>query len=397
MGEKRKDSKGRILNKGETQRKDGSYMYTYKDVNGKKKCIYSWRLVPSDKHLNGKNRGDSLREKETKILQDLREGICSDDRLTVIDLVDKYLSTKNGVRVSTKKEYLSYRENLRKESFCSRRAVKVKMSDAKQFFSELYNRGMSYGYITNLKIILKAAFQIAVDDDMLRKNPFAFRLDSVIPNNSERRQALNPEEERKFLEYVLSDNCFRKQYDSMVILLGTGLRISEFAGLTMHDVDFDLMRVHVNHQLLKNNSRFYIEKPKTKSGERYIPMTDEVADAFRNIIANRKPNKKITVDGYTDFVVLTTQGTPICSTNFEKNLRYIVNKYNSTHEDKLPRITPHILRHTFCTKMCNLGMNITVLQYIMGHSDPSVTLRVYTHMDFNSASAEMKRVSSNVK
>lgn len=86
-----------------------------------------------------------------------------------------------------------------------------------------------------------------------------------------------------------------------------------------------------------------------------------------------------------------------CGVYKEKNLRYIVSKYNSTHEDKLPRITPHVLRHTLCTKMCNLGMNITVLQYIMGHSDPSVTLKVYTHMDFDSASAEMKRVQSNLK
>lgn len=103
MEEKRRDSKGRILNKGETQRKDGSYMYTYKDANGKKKCFYSWRLVPSDKHPDGKKRDASLREKEARVQQDLREGICSDDRLTVINLVDKYLSTKKRCKTQHEK------------------------------------------------------------------------------------------------------------------------------------------------------------------------------------------------------------------------------------------------------------------------------------------------------
>lgn len=65
-------------------------------------------------------------------------------------------------------------------------------------------------------------------------------------------------------------------------------------------------------------------------------------------------------------------------------------KYNKFHADKpLPNITPHVYRHTFCTNMVNAGMDVKVLQYIMGHSEIDVTLNIYTHMGYERAAAHM--------
>ena len=79
--------------------------------------------------------------------------------------------------------------------------------------------------------------------------------------------------------------------------------------------------------------------------------------------------------------------------NYVSMLRGLVKKYNKTHKDQLPNITPHSFRHTYCTNMANKGMNPNTLQYIMGHSNITMTLGYYAHGTFNSAKAELERLA----
>lgn len=153
--------------------------------------------------------------------------------------------------------------------------------------------------------MLRLAFQLAVDDDLIRKNPFSFELSTVIYNDSVTREALSRKEERKFLNFVKGDRYFAKYYDGIYILFNTGLRISEFVGLTKSDIDFKNMKINVDHQLQRYTGIGYkVMKPKTESGVRQIPMTPEVAECFRRIIKNRV-NSKIEpiIDGYAGFFV----------------------------------------------------------------------------------------------
>ena len=76
-----------------------------------------------------------------------------------------------------------------------------------------------------------------------------------------------------------------------------------------------------------------------------------------------------------------------------KCLQHIVEKYNKIYRIQMPKVTPHVCRHTFCSNMAKSGMNPKTLQYIMGHSDISVTLNVYTHVQFDDAQAELLRVA----
>lgn len=124
-----------------------------------------------------------------------------------------------------------------------------------------------------------------------------------------------------------------------------------------------------------------IHKPKTTAGIRTIPMTKNVADCFRHVIMTRNQlAQNLEVDGYKDFVFATDFGLESAD-NFSKALKNIVNAYNRLHpnEPQLPHVSPHILRHTFCTNMINYGMNIKTVQYLMGHSSVQMTLEVYTH------------------
>lgn len=80
--------------------------------------------------------------------------------------------------------------------------------------------------------------------------------------------------------------------------------------------------------------------------------------------------------------------------HWEKYFQHILENYNGIYKVQMPKVTPHVCRHTFCSKMAKSGMNPKSLQYIMGHADISVTLNIYTHVKFEDAEAEMKRVAA---
>ncbi|MGN0381910.1 MAG: site-specific integrase, partial [Suilimivivens sp.] len=135
-------------------------------------------------------------------------------------------------------------------------------------------------------------------------------------------------------------------------------------------------------------------EPKTESGVREIPMSEEVEEAFRAIIAKRvKPKVEPMIDGYSGFLYLDKNNMPMVALHWEKYFQHILKKYNSIYKVQMPKVTPHVCRHTFCSKMAKSGMNPKSLQYIMGHADISVTMNTYTHVKFEDAEAEMKRVA----
>ena len=395
MSVKRRDHKNRILRNGESQRPDGRYVYVYLDAKGKQRFLYSWKLEKTDKIPQGKRDGLSLREKVRFLEQDLRDGIvfCGGD-ITVMELVQKYISQKTGVRHNTETGYRFVVGIIAKEAFGQKRIDKVKLSDAKAWLIKLQASGKGYSTICAVKGVVKPAFQMAVDDDLIRKNPFDFPLTTIVINDSVTREAITKKEEREFLEFIKEDKHFSQYYDAIYILLNTGLRISEFTGLVKSDIDFKNGRIKVERQLLRTrNMEYVIETTKTASGIRYIPMTDGVKDCFKRIISGRRHVKEEPeVGGYTGFLFLDKNNMPMVALHWEKYFQHIREKYDRTHKEPLPKITPHVCRHTFCSNMAKSGMNPKILQYIMGHSDISTTLNTYTHVRCEDAMEEMKRM-----
>ena len=198
-------------------------------------------------------------------------------------------------------------------------------------------------------------------------------------------------QQKLWLDFIKNDKTYSKYYDQYVILLVTGLRISEFCGLTLKDLDFDNRRIRIDHQLIQVFGKGYrIEKPKTEKGVRYIPMTNAVFASLQSILNSRPKSKtEIIVDGYSNFLFLTKDGNPESKNSIERRTRRILAKYNKLHDEPLPNITPHIFRHTFCSNMANAGMNVNYLKYLMGHSKVTTTLDVYTHSDYEEAARQM--------
>ena len=396
MSQKRRDRKKSILRPGESQRPDGRYRFKYKDVDGKYKEVCSTRLVRTDPYIDGNIKELSLREKEKEIQKYLMIGMLSDGGgFTVLDLVERYTSLKIGVRPTTRTGYQTVINHLKKDPFGMRPIHKVKISDAKKWLIDLQQKqGKSYSSIHSIRGVVRPAFKMAVEDDILIKNPFDFELKTVIYNDSVTRESISRADERRYLKFIQEDDHFSKYYDGIYILFNTGLRISELCGLTISDIDFRNRRIDVNKQLQRTNRMEYIvQEPKTKSGRRYIPMSDTLAVCFRNVISERKkPKVEMMIDGYGGFLFLDKDGKPMVALHWEKYMQHIREKYNKKYKLQLPKITPHVCRHTFCSKMAGAGMNPKKLQYIMGHSDITVTMNTYTHIAYEDTVNEFLRL-----
>ncbi|WP_373130667.1 tyrosine-type recombinase/integrase [Dorea formicigenerans] len=391
----RRDNKNRKLWTGESQDKDGRYVYKYTDAFGKRKALYSWRLTEADAAPKGKRKDLSLREKEKVLQKEVSDGIVPDGgNMTVLELVKRYVSQKRGVRHNTEANYKFVINIIAKEPFGQKRIDKVKLSDAKAWLIKLQDDGRGYSTIHTVRGVIRPAFQMAMDDDLIRRNPFEFQLCTVVVNDSVTREAITRKQERQFLDFIKNDKHFCRYYDGIYILFHTGLRISEFVGLTIADIDFKNRKINVDHQLQrKRNMEYIIEETKTEAGVRQIPMTDDVYECFQRIVANRKkPKVEPLIGGRTGFLYLDKNEMPMVALHWEKYFQHIREKYNSIYRVQMPTITPHVCRHTFCSNMAKSGMNPKTFQYIMGHSDISVTLNTYTHVKFEDAEEEMKKV-----
>lgn len=384
MSNRRHDEKGRVLKDGESLRKDQRYQYRYTDASGNRHTLYA-------------NDLQELRQKEAEVQRALDSGVnYAAGLITVIELVERYISLKQGVRYNTRVGYDFVLGILRKEEFGKRLINKIKTSDVQLWLIKLQNDGKGYSTIQSVRGVLNPAFQMAYNEDVIRKNPFSFKLTDVVTNDSKRRIALTPEQLNTWMEFIRTERTYKKYYDEFVVLLGTGMRVSEFCGLTKSDVDFENRRIRVDHQLVRERGgKYYVEKTKTEAGRRFIPMTREVCDSLKRIVAKRKPLKlEWVIDGYSEFILLDKDDKPKVALHIENEMRWALHKYELLHPDKpLPHITPHVLRHTFCTNMANEGMNVKGLQYLMGHSEADVTMNVYTHTSYEFAAEQLAKIT----
>lgn len=218
----RKDSKGRILRRGEGQRPNGQYYFKFKDAKGKTKYKYSWTLTTHDLPPKGKKSGLCLREIEKQVQRDLFDRVAPSG-MTVFELVEKYVVTKTAVRPTTRAGYKTVMNFLAKDAFGSRKIGDITTLDAKNWLIYLQGElGKSYSAIHCIRGVLRPAFQLAEEDDLIRRNPFNFELATVLVNDSIVREALSPQDERRFLDFIREDKHYSRYYEAFYILLTRG-------------------------------------------------------------------------------------------------------------------------------------------------------------------------------
>ena len=411
MAKERFDEKGRKLKTGESQRKsDGRYRYTYVDNDGKTCDVYSWTLTHNDRTPAGKKPDLSLREKEAEVKKKLVEGLnAGKGNMTVLELSKLYVQNKSkDVKETTKSVYRTNLKTLENHVFGKKKICDVSSMDAQAFLDNLHEKhGKGYSSIANIRGMLRPAFAEAKRNRWIAFNPFDFPLLKKRYGGSKTRDALTRRDMRRFLDFVRTDKNFRKYFDGMYILFNTGLRISEFCGLTIDDIDFNEHVIHVNKQLIRihtgDKNTYYIEDgTKTDAGMRDVPMTDDVEECFRNAIQNRPVLKKepvvSTQDGtrkVSGFIWFDKDNHIEVAQHWENHFRWALNRFNSIYKDEIECCTPHVARHTFCSNMASLGMAPKTLQTIMGHSSIGVTMDVYTHVEARDVQKDFRELMNN--
>lgn len=370
VSEKRRDNKGRILKTGESQRKDLLYQYRYMDATGKRRTVYAPDLK-------------TLREKEKEIEQTKQLGVdYFKGSISLSKFLDHYLSTKRNIRSSTWSSYRYQANTIQRHPIATKSINQITILEVKQWMTDLYNNGYSFGTIKNLKIFLKQAFDTAIEDNILLKNPFSFHI-NFIPNNSVTKEALTDEQQQMLKNYFKDRIRCYPWYDIVVVLLGTGLRSGELCALTNNSIDFENRTIHVEWQLRKDEitKKIVLVRPKSKAGIRLIPMTQDVYDSLKNMVSIKK-DSNVEVDGISGFLLLDRSGAPCCSQLLTEAFRAAIRSFNQAHPQHALNISLHTLRHTFCTNLISRGADIKMVQYLMGHASIDITLDVYTHIDY---------------
>ena len=391
MVAKRRDSKGRVLRNGESQRADGMYMYRYTDSVGKRQTVYSWKLVETDGVPSGKRCGASLREIEKEILRDLQDGlrVAEANNITVDDMFAKFLEVRIDLKETTRCNYICLYDKHLRPTVGEKKVKKIKYSDVQKLYVDFAESGLKISTIRSVHSIFTQILELAVRDDLIRGNPAmkALRdLQRVYNGEQEKRHALTEEQQSRLIDYIYNSPRYQRWGVLVTVLLGTGMRIGEALGLRWCDCDFVQNIITVDHTLLykqtedKTGYVYRISEPKTKAGKRTIPMFLAVRGALSKEKERRRNMKStFSVEGYCDFVFLNSNDRVFTPAAVFEMLQSVVCDYNrdeafaAKKEGRepcfLPKISPHILRHTFCTRMCENESNIKLIQDVMGHKN----------------------------
>ena len=411
MYTKRKDSKGRILRSGEDQRADGKYMFRYTDSSGKRHSVYSWKLVSTDKAPEGTRCTEALRDIEKRIRRDIEDGITAgvSEKISVDDMFHKFMEIRSDLKTTTRCNYKTLYDCHVRDTIGYRRIVDVKHSDVQKLYTDLsVEKGLCGSTIESIHSILYQVFECAVKDDVLRSNPVSNALKKIkrmCKNKGEKKRALTVEQQKRFVDYIYSSSQFAKYGPLFTTLLGTGMRIGEALGLRWRDCNFQERYITVDHTMLYKTSEsggyeYRISGTKTIAGMREIPM---FSDVMTSLLSEKDRQEKMSypvfeVDGYSGFIFINSHGRVYTPGAIFEVIQNIVNSYNTEEHflafsDKrepcyLPKISAHILRHTFCTRLCENESNLKVIQDVMGHKNIRTTMEVY-----NDATKDKKRVS----
>ncbi len=414
--EKRKDPKGRVLRPGERYREDGRYMYRYTDKLGKRQHVYSHKLTSTDKVDEIYVNEPSLREIEDNIKRDQLDNINTKGaEITFNEQFHLWMDIKTKLSVSTKLNYEHLWRKHIKDTLGAKRLKDIKTSQLKQFFNKLSDKeGLSAGTLHLLNNIIYPVLQMAVDDDLLRKNYCAGIMKYIEARRSPKRIALSESQQEVFIRFLKQSNRHKYHLPLFVLALGTGMRSGEICGLRWCDINLKKGYISVNHTLqyksIKGKQCFYISKPKTECGNKEIPILSEVkrqlVEQKRYIIARQIPTDYI-VDGYSNFVFLTKSRKPYTNGGINNFLKSIIKDCNTWEIEQaqkegrspvlLPPFSIHNLRHTFCSRLCAVVHDYKSIQMIMGHSDIRITMDVYNHYSRKDIEVTMEALEGRLR
>ena len=374
MGE---DLKGKEIGAGIVQQPNGTYFARFVDKFGKR------------------------RTKRSKKLQEVKQWLADAtyiDQHSDLDqatdmLVDAWFDywigiKKQTVRPNTVRNYSERYERNIKGVIGNKLLTDVKSIHCQKIFSDMADEGYKTTTIYQTRIALYNMFEFARENDVLIANPCKKSLKSDMGKPSDKKEALTIDAQKKFLEAVVGYS-YENQYR---FVLQTGLRTGELIGLKWSDIDFEnrTMKIERTMEYRYKVGEWRVGPPKSKSGYRTIPLTDEAICILENQRSKNKSLKLVPME-WKDIVFLCRKGTPV------KNSTYDTGLFKYCDRVGIPRFSMHVLRHTFATRCIEGGMKPKTLQKILGHSNIGITMNLYVHITEDEKHREIDLVADALK
>lgn len=372
-----KDLKGKELGVGINQQKNGLYSARFVDKYGKR------------------------RQKRFKKLQECRQWIADasyiDEHSNLAQANDMMVDAwfeyfigikKKTVRPNTVRNYTERYEANIKPVIGKMLLTDVKPLHCQKIFLDMAEDGYRTSTLYQTRITLYTMFELAKENDVLRYNPCKKSVKSDMGKPSDKKEALTIEVQKRFLEGATGQS-YENQYR---FLLQTGLRTGELVGLVWKNVDFEnrILSVEQSMEYRYKVGEWRIGEPKSKSGYRKIPLTEE---AIRILKAQKEKNKKIKdiPEEWLEYIFLSRKGEPVKNSTYDTALFKICDKVG------IKRFSMHVLRHTFATRCIEAGMKPKTLQKILGHSSIQITMNLYVHVTEEEKQKEIELVAEALK
>lgn len=372
-----KDLKGKEIGAGIVQQPNGTYFARFVDKFGKR------------------------RTKRSKKLQEVKQWLADAtyiDQHSDLDqatdmLVDAWFDywigiKKQTVRPNTVRNYSERYERNIKGVIGNKLLTDVKPIHCQKIFSDMADEGYKTTTIYQTRIALYNMFEFARENDVLIANPCKKSLKSDMGKPSDKKEALTIDVQKKFLEAVVGYS-YENQYR---FVLQTGLCTGELIGLKWSDIDFEnrTMKIERTMEYRYKVGEWRVGPPKSKSGYRTIPLTDEAIRILENQRSKNKSLKLVPME-WKDIVFLCRKGTPV------KNSTYDTGLFKYCDRVGIPRFSMHVLRHTFATRCIEGGMKPKTLQKILGHSNIGITMNLYVHITEDEKHREIDLVADALK
>lgn len=372
-----KDLKGKEIGAGIVQQPNGTYFARFVDKFGKR------------------------RTKRSKKLQEVKQWLADAtyiDQHSDLDqatdmLVDAWFDywigiKKQTVRPNTVRNYSERYERNIKGVIGNKLLTDVKPIHCQKIFSDMADEGYKTTTIYQTRIALYNMFEFARENDVLIANPCKKSLKSDMGKPSDKKEALTIDVQKKFLEAVVGYS-YENQYR---FVLQTGLRTGELIGLKWSDIDFEnrTMKIERTMEYRYKVGEWRVGPPKSKSGYRTIPLTDEAIRILENQRSKNKSLKLVPME-WKDIVFLCRKGTPV------KNSTYDTGLFKYCDRVGILRFSMHVLRHTFATRCIEGGMKPKTLQKILGHSNIGITMNLYVHITEDEKHREIDLVADALK
>ena len=372
-----KDLKGKELGVGIAQQKNGLYNAGFVDKLGKRRVKRFKKLQECRKWLD-----------EAKYI-DEHSSITEANAMMVEAWFEYWISIKEKtVRPNTVRNYRErYHRNISKV-IGKMLLIDVKPIHCQKIFSDMADEGYKTTTIYQTRIALYNMLDFAKENDVIINNPCKKSVKSDMGQPSDKKEALTIDVQRKFLE-AARDQSYENQYR---FVLQTGLRTGELVGLKWDDIDFKNKTLTISRTMEYRYKvgEWRIGPPKSESGYRTVPLTDE---AIRILKAQKEKNSKIKVIPmeWADQVFLCRKGEPVKNSTYDTALFKICDKVG------IKRFSMHVLRHTFATRCIEAGMMPKTLQKILGHSNIGITMNLYVHITEDEKHKEIELVAGALK